>query len=278
MSDQGWFLMVYGGLLAALLTASLVTWRRWQPEADDTVDLTDVELAALNGGPQLAAITAATALRRSHVTSTPDGTLVAQGPLADDAGQLERELFDTLRQSPASPAKTLVDNAARGATVQRIVTRLTDAGLRLGDDARLWMTAAWICAGVLVTAGAVAVFAIWEDGVQDWQALAPLAAPVVAAEGVRRWLGRHRSGATAAGRRVLARAKDDRSDELRAAGGQLAFAVAILGSAALWSNDPAFAAALDIPPQTETSIAGNAAAFGWGWDASCGGCGCGGCG
>ena len=273
MSDQGWFLMVYGGLLAALLTASVVVWRRSQPEADDTVDLTDVELAALNGGPQLAAITAATALRRSHVTSTADGTLVAQGPLADDAGQLERELFDTLGQSPASPAKTLVDNAARGATVERIVTRLTEAGLRLGDDARLWLTALWICAGAVVTAGAVRRLRLL--GGRRAGLAGARATGCAGGRGRRRAaLARHASQRRDRGRAPRARPREGQPQR-RAARRRRAARVRARSSAA----PPCGPTTRPSPPRwtsrrrARRRSPANAAAFGWGWDASCGGCG-----
>ena len=278
MTAQQAFLMVQAGLVTVLVLTAAVVWRRSQPVEPPAVGrLDEVELAAINGGPQLAVITAATALRRSHVAQTPEGTLVANGPLVDDACELERELFEVVRETPDRPASALVAGAAESDTVKRLMARLEAMGLRLGDDAQRKLLVVGWCAGALAFMGLLGLAGFLAAGARDGAALGAGAALTVVTLVAKHWAGRRRRGPTVAGRRLLKSVRTERANELRAAGGQLSLGVAMFGGAALWSTDPAFAGALGIPAQTETAFAWNAAAFGAGWEAGCG-CGCGGCG
>lgn len=277
MTAQQAFLTVQAGLVALLVLAAAIVWRRSQPtESSGVGQLDEVELAAINGGSQLAVITAVTALRRSHVTQTPAGTLVADGPLAEDACELERELFETVRGAPDRQASALVADASESEIVKRLMARLEAAGLRLGDDAQRNLRLVGWCAGALAFAGMLGLAGFLVADARDGVALGAGAALTVVTLVAKHWAGRRRRGPTAAGRRLLKSVRAARASELRAAGGQLSLAVAMFGAAALWSTDPAFAGALGLPAQTETAVGWNGAAFSAGWEAGCGGCG--GCG
>lgn len=290
MTGQELFLFVYAGLVAMLALAALSTWRLSQPPRPVATqpELTDVELGALNGGPRLAVITAATELRRSCVMHTREGTLVANGPLANGAGELECELFVAVRRGSGTPAPLLLRNAAESATVDRLITNLERAGLRLEAGGRMKLDTARCCAIVLAVAGAAGLAAIASTSdpgpnaldLTAGHGLTPLgatAALTIATLVLAGWARRRSHGPSIAGRRLLKAVRRERASELRVAGGRPALAVAIFGSAALWQIDPAYAAALDVPSHIPTSVGLNSDAFAAGWETGCGG-GCGGCG
>jgi uncharacterized protein (TIGR04222 family) len=275
MTAQQTFLVVEAGLVALLVVAAALLWRRPQPSHAAAVGrLDEVELAAINGGPQLAVITAVTALRRSHVTQTPEGTLVANGPLVDDAGELERELFENVRRAPATPAAALVPTAVESDTVRRLVARLEAAGLRLRPEMRRKLLALRLCSWAVALAAVPGLLAFGTTGEVGFYVVVAL---VVVALCVARWCNSRQAGPTAAGRRLLKGVRAERKAELRAAGGHLPLAVAMFGTVALWTTDPALAGALAIPAHTQTAF--SAQGFAAGWSAGCSGCGgCGGCG
>lgn len=255
MIDVSWLVAIHGGLLATPGCSTIAVSRIVRPSAAflrGEADLSDEELAAINGGAELVAITAVTELRRSHVAPTLEGGLVAHGPLADGAGPLERELFEAVSRDPGKPAGAVVADAARGVTVQRIVERVTDEGLRLDAHAIFQLTVLWRAAQALTPVGAVAVvLAIVEDAAPSLCYVAALL--LVCTRAVTGSLGTRRGGASSTGRRLLESVARSRAGALDVAGGRPAFAVAMLGAAALWHIDPGFASALDIPTGAEAA-------------------------
>lgn len=139
LTVQPAFLTVQAGLVALLVLAGggrMAPIAAVRPIRVGRLD--EVELAASNSGWQLAVIAAITALRRSHVMQTTEGTLVANGPLVEDACELERELFETVRQAPdrslGPDSGRAQASGRRGAgTLGRVAGRPSRSPLRRGD-------------------------------------------------------------------------------------------------------------------------------------------------
>lgn len=235
-----------------------------------------VELALLNGGPKLASIAAAVALQRSGALVLRDDVLVAEGELPDDASQLERELFEMVRDAPTISPKDALWRAAQSASADRAVIWLATAGLLRDEHAVRRLR---LCVAGSVLAGLLALSLLALNMSDGRIALALLGAGAVVATIVAWWLATRGGRTTGAGRSRLKCARNERSDELRGSPpANLALAVALFGAAALWTADPTFALALDVPHEEELVVGGNVEAFLAGYDAACGGCGCGGCG
>ena len=195
-------------------------------------------------------ITAATALRRSHVAQTPEGTLVANGPLVDDACELERELFEVVRGDTGPPGERA--RRRRRGERDRQAPRGPPRGRRACDSATTPGATCSASAGARARSRSWALLGLagfLAAGAHDGAALGAGAALTVVTLVAKHWAGRRRRGPTVAGRRLLKAVRTERASELRAAGGQLSLAVAMFGAAALWSTDPAFAGALGIPPR-----------------------------
>lgn len=155
-----------------------------------------VELALVNGGPRLAAITAAVALRRAEALDVSASMLVAHGELPEEASELERELFDVVRQTSATSARDAVVQSAGSATARRLIARLTDAGmLRDEDAARRLRSMVW--ALVFCWLVALALLALILAG--DALALASLSAGVFSAAAAAWWLHARGGRTTGAG-------------------------------------------------------------------------------
>lgn len=277
--------MIYATLCATAAAGASLVWRLSQPDRHLTLqpgDLDDVDVAALNGGPQLAVIAAAAGLRRGNVEATEGGRLIATDPLADDACELRCEIFETLVASPAEPAAELLADAAEGPAARRVVARLQEAGLLLDEAAEQRMNVAWRCCRWLASVAPWLVFLFVAESL-----LVPAA--VVTALGLAMlatmlWLGRRRSGASAAGRALVRDVVRTRSAALDA-GRDPGLTVAIFGSRGLTWFDPTYARALGVQTQeTERERHGWATAFVAAWDMTfdggddddgCGGCGCG---
>jgi uncharacterized protein (TIGR04222 family) len=244
--------------------------------------LSDVELAALTGGARLAVITALTTLREDHVALTDDGGLVAELPPPADAGEVERDLFETVRRTPGCAAAEVVRVAAVGDGAKRILAQLAADGLLVDEGVAARMHVLWLRAVGIAVYGAAGLAVLAVAGTGDRHTYAAIAATVLASACVARSAGRRRSGPTAAGRAILADAVPARWEEPRAVRGGLAFTVATLGSAALWSEDPDLATALHLPAETPASgvytmtYAAATNCGGSGCGSGCGGgCGCG---
>lgn len=275
MTGELVFLTVYAALCAGLALATAFAWRGARPgRAHDA--LCDVEIAALNGGARLAVVTALTALRADHVTVTADGGLVAGHPPPVDAGEVEAELFEAVRRAPERRGAEVVDEAVDGAAVQRVLTKLVGDGLLLDERAAARMRVLWLRAVWLATCGAAGLAALAAAGTGEPHARAAIAGTVLSMVCVACWIGRRRSGPTAAGRRLLGDAVPERGEESRAVRRGLPFAVATLGSAALWSTDPDYATALELPAEIPTGVDTMTYAAAANCGGGCGGgCGCG---
>lgn len=99
------------------------------PGLRDAAALSDVELALLNGGPELAALTAATRLRHRSSADLPGVATTDLAPLADTADGLERELFEALRDAPGRPAAVVLAELAAGDAVVWMQAALQRVGL-----------------------------------------------------------------------------------------------------------------------------------------------------
>ena len=244
------------------------------------VDLDDIELALVNGGPPLAVITALTALRRAEAVQVGElhGTrdaFVATGQLPDAASELERELLELGRQTPPVPACDVLRRATDSPSLARTVPRLVAAGLlRDEDDAR--RLRGLVAASVLAALMALVLLALL---LRNASAFVLLGAGVVGAAAAVWWLHVCGRRATSKGRAAIKRARSDRAGELRGTPPlNLALAVALFGASALWAADPLLAVALGVTHDEELAVGGHVDAFLAGFDSGCGGCGCGGCG
>jgi uncharacterized protein (TIGR04222 family) len=271
------FLMLYAGSFATLLLATALVWRRCQPAVDSSIDahsLDVTDLAALTGGGQRAAIAAMATLRRRQVRTGPSGTMLAEGPLDEHAGELERELYEAVRGSPGAPAKSLVDAAARGPAATRILARLKAAGLLLDARGVACMHVLWACGAVLFGAGLVGLLDSFEHKIVP-VLVSPLGVMVASAAALWWWIHRHRCGASAEGRRLVGEI-GDAGEGLRGRCEHIAFDVAMFGSVVLWEQDWPLASALGIPSLDEEHASGAWAMldFLFGGGEGCG-CGCG---
>jgi len=272
------FLMLYGGSFATLLLATALVWRRFQPAAVSPIDeggLDAVELAALTGGSERAAIAAMAALRSSAVRTGPSGTMLAHGELDADAGELERELFDAVRGSPGASARSLVEGAAHGPEATRIVARLKAAGLVLDARTTMLMHVLWAFSAALFAIGALAVLGYLGDHRAVPTLLSPLGGMVAAAAALLWWIHQHRSGASTAGRRLV-NSIGDGGQGLRGHTGGAVVEVALFGAGVLWTQDWALASALGLasPEEEQGSVGGAIFAFLFDSGDGCG-CGCG---
>ena len=271
------FLMLYGGSFATLMLATALVWRRFQAAAVSPIDeagLDAVELAALTGGSERAAIAAMAALRSSAVRTGPSGTMLAHGELDADAGELERELFDAVRGSPGASAP--VTGGGRGTRPggHRIVARLNAAGLVLDARTTMLMHVLWAFSAALFAIGALAVIGYLADHRVVPTLLSPLGGMVAAAAALLWWIHQHRSGASTAGRRLVNSIGDGGQGLRRLTGG--AVEVALFGAGVLWTQDWAFASALGLasPDEEHGSVGGAIFEFLFNSGDGCG-CGCG---
>jgi len=290
-------LMVYPALCAALVAATAFAWRATRQQRAGAA-LSDVELGALNGGALLAVLTALATLRQHHVTRTVNGRVVADRPLPADAGELERELFEALGRTPCRASAATLSDAIEGEAAQRILAKLADDGLRLGEVAAAWMRFLFLGAVWLTVCGVAGSTALLATGSGGPLERAAVTITALAMACVACWIGTRRSGPTAAGDRLLRRAAASsrapaRWEQPRSDRGRVSLAVALSGSAALWSAYPAYAAALGVPALVPSSLreqvmvtaaaancgfvscATASCSGGGGGGGGCGGCGCG---
>lgn len=266
------FLVVYGALVVAWGLA-LWLYRRYLLRGTDTGgdELSEYELAALNGGAELA-VTAAAARLRSFGVLEPGyrpRTLRVSGRLAPRADPLEREVFDAVSREPDIPIRELRRSAARGPAASGIVDGLIGDGLMLAPRAVRQLRWLWVW-GTPVLALGVARLIAGSHNHKPIGYLAVMVTWVVVAIG---WLAVRRDRATSAGQAEL---EEQREEERhwRSTPSEIApsLAVALFGGGALWVIDPAFAAALSVPREKAAGLLGTYAGYG----AGCGGGGGGG--
>lgn len=244
MTNSWTFPTIYAVLCGVLLAATAVAWalaRGPQGTVLGGRELSTVELAMLNGGPRLAAVSNAAKLARH--ARPHDLTAVLQ-------------------------------RATRSAPVLQAQAELTAAGLLLGARTATLLRVLWISAIVLasITVAGFGTLAV-ATGTD------PLVLVVTAILGVTvaalvRPLGRYRWGASRRAMQLIGEAQSDRADEVRDRRAHLPLAIALFGSGVLWSVDPVFAAGLGLPCDLPTVLDELPASVGT-FAGGCGGCGCG---
>ncbi|MDX6718915.1 MAG: hypothetical protein QOJ63_1169 [Solirubrobacteraceae bacterium] len=231
------------------------------------------ELAMLNGGPQLAITIAATKLHRlGALAAGASGTVTgAAGRPAhgdDDIGELEHEVYDAVERDPGISSRALCRRLEERPPIQRMVSELTDRGLLLDDATRRRITWLWLWAVPVLALGVARLVA----GIQNGRPIEYLALVLAAAASAMLCyaFALARPWATARGRELLDTERGGRKklDHLPI-GAEIPMAVALFGAGALWTADPIFASAWEVPRERS--------GFGWG-TGSGGGCGGGGCG
>lgn len=262
------FLWFYAGLSAAIAAGIGYAW--WlalgAPDAGAQTarDLDMYELALLNGGPELAVTTAATQLlREGALRRDVDGSLVAGVAPDIDAHRLEREAFYAVRRAQTNDADGLQDEMADSATIRSLRNRLIEEGLMLEQSRAARLRRAWLLGAGLGALGVCGLVA----GAIDHAPVGLLGGSVGAVILGTAWLARRRPNATARGRQILNRWRQQDLQRLPQVG-YSAMAVALFGGATLWLSDPEIAAALGVARE---SAAGGGGSNGRG----CGGCGVG---
>lgn len=267
------FLVGYG---IAVVLVALGVWiaRRGllKSRASSGVAGLDVyELATLNGGPQLAITVAAAKLhaRGALAPSATRCTVVAAGrpDAAEPVGEIEQEIIDVAQ--PGISCGDLRAQVLPSAPINRMVSKLQDAGLLLDERTRSRLRRQWLWALPLLGLGVARLV----TGIQNDGEILYLLVLVIAAAIGTLWLAEQRVHATAAGKRLLAARRDGRKTLGHIpTQSEIPLAVALFGGGALWVADPAFASALGVPREHGSTWTGG----GGGCGSGCGGCGCGG--
>ncbi|MEJ7894850.1 MAG: TIGR04222 domain-containing membrane protein [Solirubrobacteraceae bacterium] len=245
------FLWGYAGLAAV---AGLVAGWQWRaamgPEAGtEHAELDPIRLALLNGGPQLAITTVAAKLHRDGALRAGEkpGTLVADGTLGSDAGELERAVLEAVEREPGIKTGALQRQLQSSDAVTAAITRLADVGLLIEPGTIKRLRRLWLIGLALAAFGGARIAAGLNNdadvGYETMMAFTVVCASV--------WLRLRRPWATSRGRALVAQQRRRRSSLLgRASGAELPTAVALFGGAALWAADPAIASTLGVPRES----------------------------
>lgn len=283
------FLFGYGLLvLVVLLGIVVVRWRLTAgPSGEVPGELSERprDVAYLNGGPELAVLSALSSMRvAGTIVAEGCGRLHASGVLSDDTDELERAIhqaavssIDRRHLAGRQIVRTALDNTRQ---------RLELAGLLLSAQQRgrikgtgLWMVAVGALGLVRLLAG------IANGAAVGYLILELLAVGIISAVPLRRTPTRSRRGA--AELKNLRAKHSELAPRMRPAwtayGPALAgLGVGIFGASAVWASDPAFAAELKAKRQAVASMAtsgyvgGGACGGSGGGGSSGGGGGCGG--
>jgi len=273
--DGPTFLWGYAGLMAV---AGLVAGWQWQKATGpqgrtEHAELDPTRLALLNGGPQLAITTVAANLHQEGVLRAGEkrGTLVAEGKLGPDAGDLERAVFEAVTRDPGIKVAALRRELQSSDAVKTLTTRLTDVGLVIKPGTIKRLRRLWLLGLALVAFGGFRIAA----GLRNDADIGYLTIMVLAVICVSVWLGLQRPWATARGRALVSKQRLKRRSLLdRSSGGGLPLEIALFGGAALWAADPAIASTLSVPRESGwlTGNGGGGGGGGGGWGGgSCGG-------
>lgn len=276
--DGPTFLAIHTGAVAAISAVAVLAERRWGAPADRG-ELDEYETAYLTGGVQLAAVVALVNLDRRGAIDLGDDLLRDLHESGDldldvvrDAGHLASlgvELHVTM--ATGAVAASCVRHPVEAAALQAV------RGTKPATPWRVLSATTRMKAMGRVKAGLVERGLLHDaDGTERirrrWRWLLPMAAvaaarAVVAAEGLvallvvvlAMWaLSRRRPRNTRAGDGLVADLRRRRPELLEApaaTGPSAGIAVALAGTAVLWSADPALALAVDAPA--------DAAGHGW---------------
>ncbi|MGH3823326.1 MAG: TIGR04222 domain-containing membrane protein [Pseudonocardiaceae bacterium] len=255
------FLLGYGVLaLVVLLRIMVARWRLAAgPAGTATGELSGRphDIAYLNGGPELAVLSALSSMRvAGTVVAEGPGRLRAAEPLDPDADHLERAVH-LAAAVPISRRELLTNQIVRTA-LEKPRQRLEAAGLLLGarQQRRIKRTGLWMVAvgglGLLrLLAGAANGAAV------GYLTLELLAVGIVAAILLNRAPERSRRGAAELKRLRVEHnelAPGMRPDWTTYGPALAGLGVGIFGAGALWASDPAFAA--DVEAQRVTAGTG----------------------
>ena len=279
------FLVGYGLLALAVLLGIMVA--RWRLAAGTagaaTGDLSGQphDVAYLNGGPELAVLSALSSMRVAGTIITEGrGWVRAGAPLDDGANELERAI--RLAAVVSIDRRYLATHGIVRTALESGCQRLEGAGLLLSAQQRhrikitgLWMVAVAALGLVRLMAGAANGAAV------GYLILELLGVGVISAILLGMAPKRSRRGAAELKR---LRAKHTElaprmRPDWRAYGPAVAgLGVGIFGASALWASDPALATDLEAQRQAAAGMAASGYYGGGGCGGSGGGCASGGCG
>jgi uncharacterized protein (TIGR04222 family) len=277
------FLGLYLGLIVIAVAATVLARRRLARSATMTpvtpLDSHPDDVAYLHGGPELAVLTALTAMYLDgRITTSGQRRVRAVGSVGSRASELERAIHRSAHQ-PVLRTALPGEPSVREALV-RVERRLSEAGLLLTAEQRRrirqagWMLWVVVAVGVLrAVAGGTAGRSIGFLLVMT--VAVAVGAVVVSCTAPRRTdrgdteLTRLRS--THAG--LAPQLRPDR--QVYGATGA-ALGVAVFGASALWAADPAFATELGTQRPTPSGSGSDGSGGGGCGGGGCGGGGCGG--
>jgi uncharacterized protein (TIGR04222 family) len=272
------FLAGYGLLALAILLGILVA--RWRLAAGPAGTATGQfsgqphDIAYLNGGPELAVLSALSSMRvAGTVVAEGRGRLRAAAPLGTDADPLERAI-QLAAVVPLSRRDLLTNQIVRTA-LEKPRQRLEDAGLLLSarQQRRIKRTGVWMLA--VAGFGLVRLLAGAMNGAAvGYLILELLAVGIVATILLGRAPNRSRRGVAELKRLRVQHtelAPGMRPDWTTYGPALAGLGVGIFGARALWVSDPAFAA--DVDAQRVTASTGGFSYHGGGSGTLGGSCG-----
>jgi len=285
------FLRVYLWALAAFAVAAIllrVTSRLGGPAAHGQPS--PEELAYLAGGPRLAIYTSLAVLRAAHAIRADGRRISRSGAMPAGLGRLDHAIYDAAGTGGIGGRQLLRDAGVRTA-VAELVLGAAERGWALGPNARFRARLGAVAVLALAGFGVVRIAA----GVANDRPVGYLALLVIGTALLGLWFAAV-PRMTRAGRAALKQARRSNVhlsprqspawDTYGAPG--MALGVALFGTGALWSADPAFASAAGLQRYTSGSTSGysgysgsdysgGSSCSGGGGGSSCGGGG-GGCG
>lgn len=246
--------MVHGVPFEPMLPAITAFGRTRRRRVKPVRELGDVDLALLNGGPQLAKLAAATALWHASVSEVAPRLMDDARLLADDEGELQAQLVETAPPSCGPPPSPQPCELTDSEVAQR-VAELTLVGL-LRDGAAFRRTRVVRRRALThATTGLLTLAVLVLTGTTEPLIIAAAFGALVTTTTILSgWFGYRGPHPTPQARRLIRRARKDFYAQPPAARRtQVARAVALFGGAVLWSIDPAFARIHNIPLQTQTA-------------------------
>ncbi|MEA2356369.1 MAG: hypothetical protein QOD61_2498, partial [Solirubrobacteraceae bacterium] len=232
------FLGAYGALCA--VAAGVVAWEWTQVvgrrvrTTEPAPDIDAYRVAMVAGGPDLAVTAAAATLYRTGVLGTGKRRrLEVRGGLRAGGDAIERDVFDAVRRRPGITRGELCRDLRDSASVGSVTAELERVGL-LADPARVTVLrrSVGILGGLLIALGVVRIVA----GALANRPVAFLVMIVLAVSFATSRLLRHTPYATAAGRDLLRRLRENRRGRAHAA--ESAMNMALFGAGAIWLADP----------------------------------------
>jgi len=270
----GSFLWLYAALCVAtavgvyLLRRGLLNAAAGAPTIPE---LAVYELALLNGGPQLAITSAAAKLHNDGAVATgaKDKTIVAVTRPAD-GDELEHEVYSAVERTSAISSRALRRELEQCGTIRHMATKLTDAGLLLGEGRRALVNSLWLAGAAIAAVGVARIVA----GMLNGRAVGFLVVIVFAVGLATMRFARPCTYATARGLKLLdGRRGGSTTIAHTPVGAEIPLAVALYGTGVLWAADPGIASAWAVPREHAWASGGGSSGSS---GSSCGGGGCGG--